>query len=208
MTSGGDSIASTLSSLLAAASLVAGAMLLVGALTRPADRASGVAHALMGVGMADMLAPWGGLLPTSTGAILFAVIAAWFAAAAIRHTGAVRGSAVHLAVAPAAMAVMYLRMSGPGPATGAPAGGSAHAGHGASMATDTGSPLLTVLMVALAGYFVWYAWTLAAPGGEPSTTGAVRATAATATAPATVLAERIAHITMCALMAVMFLGAV
>ena len=135
------------------------------------------------------------------------MIAAWFAAAAIRHTGAVRGSAVHLAVAPAAMAVL-LAHGRPRTGLGPPGGRSAHAGHGAAMATDSGSPLLTVLMVALAGYFVWYAWTLAAPGGEPSTTGAVRATAATVTAPATVLAGRIAHITMCALMAVMFLGAV
>jgi hypothetical protein len=104
--------------------------------TRPGDRTVPLAHALTALAMAGMFSPWGDPVPPGPGAVLFGSAAAWFA------VRAVRGSAPpHVAVATAAMALMYL---------GTSAGG--HAGHG------SGGLLAVVVALAAAGYFGWHAW--------------------------------------------------
>ena len=103
---------------------------------RPGDRTVPLAHALTALAMAGMFSPWGDPVPPGPGAVAFATAAVWFAFRAVR-----RRSPPHVAVATAAMALMYLD-----------GGGTGHAGHG------SGGLLPVALAVAAAGYFGWHAW--------------------------------------------------
>lgn len=196
--------------LLAATSLVVGAIFLRTAARRSHERLPCLAPALMGIGMAGMFSPWGDPVPATAGTLVFVVIAAWFGAQALR-TGRLRlTESVHLVVGPAAMVLMYQTM-------GATTAGSdvtemadpAHAGHSMTMGgSGGGSPLLSALALALIGYFVWYAWILA--GRLPQTTAPASDGAAVVvrTRVTTVQVVIGAHVVMCVLMAVMFLGSV
>lgn len=162
------------------------------------DRPAQLSHAVMGVAMAGMLSPWGDPLPAAAGVVVFAVLAAWFVASALRGT---RNDTVHVAISSAAMVVMYLmhqRMGAADMAMPGPHGGHMMMGGGP---TDL---LMMPLALVLAGYFVWHTWVCVD-----------RARCATA-APADgatlvrsrVRVEPVAHGVMSALMAAMFLGVV
>jgi len=184
---------------LAIACLGSGLVCLAMAVARIGDRTSQLTHGLMGLAMAVMLSPWGDGVPAWAGAAAFAVSGAWFASVALGR-GPARTEARHLAIASAAMAVMYL-MSGQPVAPGAAAGGG-HTGHGASGAGGglTGVPLVALSLV-LAGYFVWHAWSCTERSRAPGTGAAVAVHARTA-----VRAAPVAHAVMSAAMAAMFLG--
>lgn len=195
--------------LLAATALASGVIFLLAAARRPAERLGCLAHALMGVGMAGMFSPWGDPVPAAGGALVFGLIAAWFAAAALRTGRLGMTESVHLVVGPAAMVLMYLTM-------GSVHGRSMHAGSmpaAAAPGQTGGSPLLSAVALALIGYFVWYAWILAArlprPQG-PSVDGvAVDGVAVAVRARVTTTQVVVgAHVVMCVLMALMFLGTV
>ncbi len=169
------------------------------------DRATQLAHAVMGLAMAGMFSPWGDPVPGWAGAAGFAVLGAWFAAAAVRRDRA--AGAAHLAISSAAMAVMYLLHSHPPPAA-ADAGAGAHAAH--SAAGGGGADLLVVpLALVLAGYFAWHAWTCTQHIPTPSAAEpAGRHAAGPTPARASARIEPVAHGTMSALMAAMFLGVI
>jgi hypothetical protein len=169
------------------------ALAAVGVGPRPAQ----LAHAAMGVGMAGMFSPWGDPLPARLGLAAFAVLGAWFAAAALRGDRADDG-AVHLAVSSAAMALMYLLHGHAAPA-GPGAAGGPHAGHVA--AGGAAGLVVTPLALLLAGYFGWHAWICVhqARGPAGGAAGAVAVRAGTR-------AEPLVHGAMSVLMAAMFLG--
>jgi hypothetical protein len=165
---------------------------------------------MMGGTMAGMLSPWGDPVPAWTGAVGFTTLGAWFAATVLRGNRS-SGTAPHLAISSAAMALMYLthgQHAGPPGASGS----GLHAGHGSA-----GAPSLIVLplALALAGYFVWHAWTCVDRAVDAVDNAPDKARAAT-TSPGTVATrtrlatrmEPVAHGVMSALMAAMFLGAV
>jgi hypothetical protein len=175
------------------------------ALIRPLDaddRLARTAHLAMALAMADMLAPFGGHVPPGAGAVGFALLACWFAAAAVR-TRRLDGPG-HLAIGSVAMAVMYLAAAAPSSeaAVGGHAahGGAAHgsAAHGAVLGIGGAVGLL------LAGYFVWHIWRLLAPpaplGNAGPTTGALTRT------PLDL--RRAAHVGLDAAMAAMLLGVI
>jgi hypothetical protein len=179
------------------------------ALAGVGDRAGQLTHAVMGVAMAGMFSPWGDPVPGWLGAAGFTVLGAWFAAAVLRRDRAAH--AAHLAISSAAMAVMYLLHRHPQPAAAHPGAG----GHAAHSAAGGGAQDLLVVPLALllAGYFAWHAWTCtqhlpipsaAARGAGP----AGRHAAAPTPARASARIEPVAHGTMSALMAAMFLGAI
>jgi hypothetical protein len=179
---------------LAMACFLSGLACLAMAVARIGGVASQLVHGAMGLAMAGMLSPWGDPVPAWTGAAAFAVSGAWFASVALGR-GPHRADARHLAIASAAMIVMYLS----GTHTAAPGAAGGHVAHGGPTG---GGGLPTVLVVGLslvlAAYFVWHAWICAdrarTPAG-PASTVAVRSR----TAP-------VAHGVMSALMATMFLG--
>jgi hypothetical protein len=165
---------------------------------RGAGRAVCGAHALMGAGMAAMFWSWVRPVPATAGALVFAVLGAWFAARRLRG-GNGAGAAGHVAVGCAAMVVMYLGISVQSPSAGT-TGNAGHAGHLAAFPGTAG--LLTVVVgLALTGYFAWHAW---------ETTSRTRETTAgrggTAVLPR-VRTDTTAHVVLDALMAVMFFSA-
>lgn len=172
-------------------SLVVAGVMVVAAAGRRGDRTACLAHAAMALGMAGMFAPWGDPVPAPVGAVVFAVIGAWFAARRLRGEQA-DGDAPHLVVGPAAMIVMYLGMDHHAVAATPDGGTAGHAGHGPALAGGSGGPVLAALLLALAGYFVWHTWATA-----------VRAPGASAPGRSPV---RIGHVVMSALMAVMLFG--
>jgi hypothetical protein len=170
---------------------VAGVMMAV-APARRGDRSACLAHAAMALGMAGMFAPWGDPVPGPVGAVVFAVVGAWFAARWLRRGEQADDDALHLVVGPAAMIVMYLGMDHHAGAP-TPAGEVAgHVGHGSALAAGGGGPVLAALLLALAAYFVWHAWATAPPSRAVTTAG---------WSPV-----RVGHVVMSSLMAVMLLG--
>lgn len=191
------------------------AVVFVGAAARRRhDRAACGAHAAMAVGMIGMFVPAIDVVPSTAGVVVFALIAAWFVVRWV-HGESVSGGwaeSTHLVVAPAAMAVMYLTMlSGSGMGAGMDMGSGTATGSGAGS-----SPLLTGLQLVLAAYFLFYAGALGVrlvrPGagrsGRPPEGDGGVATAAPPTAGLVVTrAVTVAHVVMCLLMTVMFVGA-
>ena len=176
-----------------------------GARGRPQDRLTCWTHGLMALAMAPMFWPWGDPVPPAAGAVVFAVIGAWFAAARLRQGPGAPGDPIHVAVGCGAMVVMYLGM--PAEHSSGTAGHAGHAGH-AAMGTGAGSLLLVAVGLALTGYFAWHAWSTAAPADAPQpgvAPSAPETTTAVAARPRITL-ETAAHIVLDALMAVMFLG--
>ncbi|MBN9098594.1 MULTISPECIES: DUF5134 domain-containing protein [unclassified Pseudonocardia] len=195
--------------LLAGIGLGAGAVFLLAAARRPAQRPGCLAHALMGLGMAGMFSPWGDPVPPVAGALVFVVVAAWFAAALLRTGRVGLTESTHLVVGPAAMVLMYLVPMGHAP-TDTTVVDPAHAGHTMTMGGGGGSPWLSAVALGLTGYFVWYAWILAGrlrPAAPTASGGGTVAVAAPALATGTRIVVG-AHVVMCGLMAVMFLGSV
>lgn len=170
-------------------SLVVAGVMVAAALGRHEDRSPCLAHAVMSLGMAGMFAPWGDPVPGPVGAAVFVVIGAWFAARRLRRGGQADDDALHLIVGPAAMIVMYLGMDHHADAA-TPVEAAGHPGHGSALAGGGGGPALAVLLLALAGYFVWHAWATGARAGTTPGRSPVRA----------------GHVVMSALMAVMLLG--
>jgi hypothetical protein len=162
------------------------------------DRGASAAHALMAAAMAGMFWPAVDVLPAAVGALVFGLLAAWFAAVRLRRGGRGVDEPTHLAIGSAAMVVMYLGTHAVSPA----ADGGGHGAHGGHTAT-VGSGWLPAVALALvlAGYFVWHAWETASaarPSGPaaPGRTGVLTGTPRTA-----------AHVVLDGLMAAMFLGA-
>lgn len=187
--------------LLAGTGLGTGLIFLLAAARRPAAHLGCLAHALMGFGMAGMFSPWGDPVPPAAGAAVFAVLTAWFGARLVRTGRLGLTESTHLVLGPAAMVLMYLSPMGHrAPDATEPA----QAGHAMAMGGG-GSPWLSALALGLMGYFVWYAWTLAGRLRVPPEPGV--GPVAVATRPFTQVVVG-AHVVMCVLMAVMFLGAV
>jgi hypothetical protein len=197
--------------LLAVISLGTGVVFVQAAARRPAGRFCFLAHALMGLGMAGMFSPWGDPVRPGAGALVFVVIAAWFGAQLLRTGRVGPTGSIHLVVGPAAMVLMYLTMGsmGSGDMAGMTMADPAHAGHSMTMGGGGGSPLLSAVSLGLVGYFAWYAWLLSASLRRPVAPTSNDATVAVA-APAVVTTRVVvgAHVAMCVLMAVMFLGAI
>ncbi|MEN3269432.1 DUF5134 domain-containing protein [Pseudonocardia sp.] len=220
---------SWLNTTMALASAVVAAVFLVAAARARHDRLACLAHSVMGLGMIGMFAPQVDVVPSTAGALGFAVIGGWFIAQWLRGgaQGGGTAAATHLAVAPTAMVVMYLEMgssnaSGMDMNSGAATAASAHSGHDMAMGPGSGSPLLGAALLVLAGYFLWYAWILAGrliparpgvgvnddavPAADPDATAVVLAPTLTRLSAAEVLT--VTHLVMCMLMAVMFLSSV
>ncbi len=125
----------------------------------------------MAIAMAAMFAPRVDPVPAPVGAVVFAVLGAWFAAARLRGGAGAAGEPTHVAVGCAAMVVMYLGT----PAAGHGTGTAGHAGHAAA-ATGGAGLLPVALGLALTGYFAWHAWatTTASVGGIPTPDRAAR----------------------------------
>ncbi len=197
--------------LLAVISLGTGVIFLLAAARRPNERLGCLAHALMGFGMAGMFSPWGDPVPPVAGALVFVVIAAWFGAQLLRTGRVGLTESTHLVVGPAAMVLMYLTMgsmsAGPADTTMAD---PAHVGHTMAMGGAGGSPGLSAVALGLMGYFVWYAWILSGRLRRPAppAAGGSAVAVSTHTRVTTVQIVVGAHVVMCVLMAVMFLGAV
>ncbi len=173
------------------------------AIARVGDRPAQLTHAAMGVAMAGMFAPWGDPVPMWVGVGGFTVIGAWFTALALRRDRASH-TARHLTISSAAMVLMYVmhRQSETAPG-GAGAGG--HAAHTVAAGGATSLVVLPLTLV-LAGYFAWHTWTCVERSrsvtGADAPTDGLRSAVRT---PARV--QHVAHGTMSALMAAMFLGA-
>lgn len=181
-----------------------GLVCLVLAVARVGDRPAQLTHAAMGVAMAAMFAPWGDLVPMWVGVGGFTVIGAWFATLALRRDRATR-TARHLTISSAAMVLMYVMHRHP---STAPSGASAGE-HAAHTAVDGGAADLVVLLLTLvlAGYFAWHTWTCVDRSRSVTGTHALGDGPRSAVrTPARV--EHVAHGTMSALMAAMFLGVI
>jgi hypothetical protein len=184
--------------------LCTGLVCLVLAVARVGDRPAQLTHAAMGVAMAGMFAPWGDPVPMWMGVGAFTAIGAWFTALALRRDRATH-TARHLMISSAAMVLMYVMHRHPetGPS------GASTGEHAAHTAADGGAADLVVLLLTLvlAGYFAWHTWTCversrSVEAAGTSTDGlrsAVRTRARV---------EHVAHATMSALMAAMFLGVI
>ena len=173
-----------------------------GATCDGAGRATCWAHALMAAGMAAMFSPWQGLIPAPAGAVVFTVVAAWFAAERLRGGGTgAADEATHVAVGSAAMVVMYLGMpEHPSTAEG-PAG---HADHLSAASTGLSSLLTVVVGLILTGYFAWHAWEITS-GRRRARTAEAESAGGTAVLTG-VRTETAAHVVLDVLMAVMFLS--
>lgn len=176
------------------------------------DRGVFLAHALMGVGMAGMSWPSGDPVPASTGAAVFGVIAACFGASWLRSGSRRIDCAAHVAVASAAMALMYLTHSAHVAQAVRSGGGSP--GHGAHVALPGGpGALIAAAGLLLTGYFLWHAWESVPRERAPALAGAaavadgVRCHGAGGPQLATWV-DPTAHVTMSLLMAVMSLATV
>ena len=146
--------------ILAAACLGSGLVCLALAAARIGGVGNQLTHGVMGLAMAAMLSPWDDPIPTWVGAVAFAVSGAWFASVAL-GAGRSRAEARHLAIASAAMVVMYLTSTHSADPSGAAAVGG-HAAHGlpgSGGINGVSGVLLVALSLVLAGYFVWHAWT-------------------------------------------------
>ncbi|MGH3613781.1 MAG: DUF5134 domain-containing protein [Pseudonocardia sp.] len=171
-------------------------------LTRNARPTSGLAHALMGVGMAAMFAPRFDPLPRVGWVVIFVLIGAWFGAAALRD-GPRFGEPAHHVVGAAAMIFMLLaHRHDAAPAVVDPP----HAHHGA--AAGGGTAAFSALALVLAAYFVTHAVhhlsARAAADAEPvpvGTVGVLVRMNAQRAVPAS-------HVVMGATMAIMLLGMV
>jgi len=181
-----------------------GLVCLVLAVARVGDRPTQLTHAAMGVAMAGMFAPWGDPVPIWVGVGAFTLLGTWFTALGLRRDRDTRTTR-HLTISSAAMVLMYV-MHG---RSETPPHGAGAGGHAAHTAADGGATSLVALLLTLvlAGYFAWHTWTCversrSAKGADAPTDGprsAVRT-------PARV--EHVAHGTMSALMAAMFLGVI
>ena len=166
-----------------------------GAVARGTERVACWTHGLMAIAMAGMFWPAADPVPAPVGAVVFAVLAAWFAAARLRQGAGAAGEPLHLAVGCAAMVVMYLGLHGGGHGGGA----AGHAGHHGAAAGSAG--LLTVAVgLVLTAYFAWHAWAAGSASSVPA--GQVRTAVRDR-----VRIEAAAHVTLDVLMAVMFVGA-
>ena len=173
------------------------------AIARVGDRPAQLTHAAMGVAMAGMFAPWGDPVPMWVGVGGFTVIGAWFTALTLRRDRAT-DTARHLTISSAAMVLMYV-MHRHSETTPGGAGAGGHAAH--TMAAGGATSLVVLpLILALAGYFAWHTWTCVERSrwvkGADAPTDGLRSAFRT---PARV--QHVAHGTMSALMAAMFLGA-
>lgn len=177
-----------------------GLVCLVLAVARVGDRPTQLTHAAMGVAMAGMFAPWGDPVPTWLGVGGFTLLGMWFTALGLRRDRAVH-TARHLTISSAAMVLMYVMHGRPE----TPPGGTGAGGHAAHTAADGGATGLVALLLTLvlAGYFAWHTW--ACVDRSRSAAGADGPRSAVRT-PARV--EHVAHGTMSALMAAMFLGVI
>lgn len=161
------------------------------------DRPTCAAHAAMCLAMAGMFWPSGDPAPAAAGAVLFALIGAWFGAGWLRG-GAVRlDGAAHLVIGSAAMVLMYL-------GHGRVAPGDGHALHGGATAAGGPGMLLAGAGLLFTGYFLWHAWErLARPPAPVAAAGAVLLTERVA-----LRTEPAAHVAMSLLMSLMFLGTI
>lgn len=189
--------------LLVVASLALGMVFLARAVLTDRDRAACGAHALMGLAMAGMFWPSGDPTPAAAGALVFALIGAWFAAGWLRSGSGRLDGPAHVVIGSAAMVLMYLIHRG-GAHVGS--GDAGHALHGGGAASTGGSgALLAAAGLVFTGYFVWHAWELLTRRGERDGTAASPGTTALRDRLRT---EPAAHVGMSLLMAVMFLGTI
>jgi hypothetical protein len=189
-----------LSGVPAIACLVAGVLHLARLAVRRRDVAAELSHAAMGLGMAAMASPLGDPVPGPVWPVVFVFCAAWFAAVwcyrALRR-GTSGGDAVHHVVASGAMLFMLA------------VGHRAPAVHGVDAVAPLGP--VSVVAVALTGYFAWHALRCAdrCRRSEPATAGAaalaLRAPIRSITTPQLAAA---AHLVMAVVMAGMLLGLV
>ncbi len=170
------------------------------AIARVGDRPAQLTHAAMGVAMAGMFAPWGDPVPMWVGVGGFTVIGAWFTALTLRRDRASH-TARHLTISSAAMVLMYVMHRESETAPGVTGGHAAHVAAGGAT-----SLVVLLLTLVLAGYFAWHTWTCVERSrslkGTDAPTDGLRSAVRT---PARV--QHVAHGTMSALMAAMFLGA-
>jgi len=181
-----------------------GLVCLVLAVAQVGDRPTQLTHAAMGVAMAGMFAPWGDPVPMWVGVGAFTLLGTWFTALGLRRDGATR-TARHLTISSAAMVLMYV-MHG---RSGTSPGGAGAGGHAAHTAADGGATSLVALLLTLvlAGYFAWHTWTCVERSRSATSADAPTAGPRSAVrTPARV--EHVAHGTMSALMAAMFLGVI
>jgi hypothetical protein len=174
------------------------------AVARVGDRPAQLTHAAMGVAMAGMFAPWGNPVPMWVGVGAFTLLGMWFTVLGLRRDRATR-TARHLTISSAAMVLMYV-IHGRVETTPGAAGDGGHAAHAAANGGAVGVVALLLTLV-LAGYFAWHTWTCversrSATNADTQTEGP----RSTVRAPARV--EHVAHATMSALMAAMFLGVI
>jgi hypothetical protein len=173
---------------------------LAGRALREGGRSATAVHAVMAAAMAGMFWPAVGVVPAAAGAVVFGLLAAWFAVVRLRVGGRGVDEPTHLAIGSAAMVVMYLGTHAVAPA----ADGGGHAAHGGH-AGGAGAGWLpaVVLALVLAGYFVWHAWETASAARPPTPAARHRRTPVLSRMR-TVTA---AHVVLDGLMAAMFLGA-
>ena len=155
-------------------------------------RVTCAAHALMAVAMVGMFWAPVDVVAAPVGAVLFAVVGAWFAADRLRRGPGGPDDAAHVALGCAAMVVMYLAT----PAAGGHAGHAAHARHAA--APGSAGLFGTAVGLVFAGYFAWHAWLIAAPRPAQPGPGGVAVVARPRTGV-------VAHVVLDVLMAAMFL---
>lgn len=171
------------------------------AVARVGDRPTQLTHAAMGVAMAGMFVPRADPVPMWMGVGAFTLLGTWFTALGLRRDRTAR-TARHLTISSAAMVLMYVVH---GRSETPPSG----AGHAAHTAADGGATSLVTLLLTLvlAGYFAWHTWTCversrsAKGADEPHD-----CSGSPVRTPARV--EHVAHGTMSALMAAMFLGVI
>lgn len=217
---------------LAVAGAAVAIVFLVAAAQARHDRVACLAHGSMGLGMIGMFDPAVDVVSSTVGLVVFVLITVWFLVG-LRRGGVPAGGRVegiHLVVAPAAMALMYVLMistTAAGPAAMTHRGDAGADGADTGMSPGSGgmSTLLTVLSIVLVAYFVGYAAVLVArlvrrPSAagigdavmdEPVITAGesgAGAAAPTITRSGLATVVTLAHVAMCLLMAVMFLGAV
>jgi Domain of unknown function (DUF5134) len=177
-----------------------GLVCLVLAVARVGDRPTQLTHAAMGVAMAGMFAPWGDPVPMWVGVGAFTLLGTWFTALGLRRGRATRTTR-HLTISSAAMVLMYVMHGRP---ETSPGGG----GHAAHAAADGGATSLVTLLLTLvlAGYFAWHTWTCVERSRSAKCDTPTSGSRSVVRTPAGV--QHVAHATMSALMAAMFLGVI
>jgi hypothetical protein len=121
-----------------------------------------VAHLLMAIAMAGMLAPGLGTLPGAAWEVVFGLLTAWFAGRVARNAAAsgiralVSGHCAPHLVHSASMLYMFAAVTGPATRTGAAAGmGGMSQGAGSATMTLSLPTLAFVFAFLLVGYAVW-----------------------------------------------------